>query len=461
MGNRTAFNVDILGGGLAGLFSAYHLTGAGIPVTVYEEKDRIGGNCVTHASGEFRFDSGAHRFHHKDVASTETMKSLLGDCLRLTDTPSRIYSDRKLVNFPLSAFNLLKSLGVLGFARSTYQIVRSRLCGPPVAEGDLKRFATRAYGSEIAERFLLNYSEKLWGVTPDRLSSDMARIRLKGLTVQGFLREALRGAKGEAGHLDGSFYYPEDGIGTIADTLAAVGSATIMTRSRVTGVEHDGRRITSIVLNETDRVAVDRVISTIPLPHLLKMMYPPPDRAIMAQVRKLRYRSLILVALFLEKASVTPDATIYFPDSDFIFTRAYEPRNRGRAMAPPGRTSLVLEVPCDLGDDKWDMADEDLVGLVLSQLAVTGWIAPGEILGTEVRRMEHAYPILDMDAVGITKLVLGFLDRFSNLTVSGRTGRFTYCSIHDLMKESRDIALDFVRQSSRMQGQVVTTEYAN
>lgn len=457
--NRKPQHIAILGGGLAGLFAAYHLTEAGFPVTVYEEKDRIGGNCVTYRSGDFYFDSGAHRFHDMDWVATETIKGLLGDCLKRTDTPSRVYSGGKLVDFPLSALNLLKSLGMLGFARSTYQIARSRLMGPREPEGNLKGYVTRTYGSEIAERFLLNYSEKLWGITPDRLSSGIAKVRLKGLSIQGFLKEAVRGTRGKTGHLDGAFYYPEDGIGAIADRLAeAVGSGVIRKRSKVTKVEHNGRRIQSIVINGADRVDVDELISTIPLPHLLEILDPLPEEAVMAPASTLRYRNLILVAVFLPKDSVTPDATVYFPESDFVFTRAYEPKNRARSMAPPGRTSLVLEVPCDPGDCHWHMPDEKIVELVLSQLAVTGWVMPGEILGAEVRRMEHAYPVVDVDTVRITERLLGFLEGFSNLRVSGRNGRFVYCSIHDLMKESREIARDFVQPILDELSQTLKTE---
>ncbi len=441
MNNRQPQHVAILGGGLAGLLAAYHLREAGLPVTVYEERDRIGGNCVTFRSGDFYFDSGAHRFHDKDKAATETIKRLLGDCLESTDAPSQIYSGGKLVDFPLSPLNLLKSLGILGFARSTYQIARSRLTGKSEPAGDLKGYATRTYGSAIAERFLLNYSEKLWGTTPDRLSSGMARIRLKGLTVQGFLRDAMRGRGSQAEHLDGAFHYPDRGIGAIADTLGEViGSESIRTRSRVTRVLHDGSRVRSIILNGVERVDADEVVSTIPLPHLLGIMDPSPGEAVLAPARTLRYRNLVLVALFLRKDSVTPNATVYFPEKDFVFTRVYEPKNRGRSMAPPGQTSLVFEIPCDPGDAHWNMVDEELIDLVRSQLAAIAWVKPEEIVGSETRRMEHAYPVVDVDAGGIRDEILGFLERLSNLRISGRNGRFVYCSIHELMIESREIA---------------------
>jgi protoporphyrinogen oxidase len=268
----------------------------------------------------------------------------------------------------------------------------------------------------------------------------VAKVRLKGLSIQGFLRDAVRGARSGGAHLDGSFYYPECGIGMIADALGEViGPGRIRKCSRVSKVEHDGCRIRSIIVNGRKRVEVDRVVSTIPLTHLVRIMDPAPGEDVMAQARALSYRSLILVALFLRKTSVSPEATVYFPEKEFIFTRAYEPKNRGSYMAPPDETSLVLEIPCDSGDRYWEKADERMVELVLSQIEDTGLIAHKEILGTEIRRIEYAYPVVDLESESRTTALLQFLDGFSNLAVAGRNGRFVYCSIHDLIIESRKI----------------------
>jgi protoporphyrinogen oxidase len=432
--------ISILGGGLAGLFAAYHLKQAGFPVTVYEARDRIGGNCVTFRCGDFRLDSGAHRFHDKDRTATQTMRDLMGGSLRRTDAPSRIFSGGRFVDFPLSPLNLVKSLGVVDFARSTYQIARSRWAGKEDSDHDLKGYATRTYGSTIAERFLLNYSEKLWGMMPETLSSGLAKTRLKGLTIQGLLKEAILGEKAKTEHLDGAFYYPQLGMGAIADRLGdIIGSGNIRKSSRVTAIVHDGRWIEAIILNKHKVIDVDVVISTLPLRGFVELMEPSAGEAILAHAQRLRYRNLILVAFFLRKQTVTSDAVVYFPDKDFVFTRAYEPRNRSSFMAPAGRTSLVLEVPCDPGDGVWTMPDEQIVQLVLSQLSATGWVKPGEIMDTWVGRMDHAYPVVGVDAAEITGMVLGFLKTFTNLRVSGRNGRFVYCSIHDLMKESEEI----------------------
>jgi protoporphyrinogen oxidase len=425
---------------VAGLSAGYYLRKNNLPFTVYEKGSRIGGNCATFRFGDFYLDSGAHRFHDKDEVSTEVMKDLLGDDLQETHTPSQIYYKGQMIDFPLAPLGLAKHLGLRGTARACYQLVKSRWKNGDRFVKDLKRFATHTYGKTIAERFLLNYSEKLWGTTCDRLSADMARTRLKGLGLHAFVKEAVNGGR-RAGNLEGSFYYPRQGIGTIAQRLGeSCGWENIRTKSEVTRINHDGGRIQSIVINGSETVDVTEVISTLPLTRLLSVMEPPPETGVLTSAEKLRFRGLVLVALFLKKPSVNPNATVYFPDGDVAFTRAYEPRNRSLHMSPQGRTSLVLEVPCDPGDSYWTMEDHEIMRLVISQLEDIGWIQWRDLLDFAVWRIEHAYPVVEVTTGDTLVRIHKVLGDFHNLRIAGRNGRFVYASIHDLLRSSREIA---------------------
>jgi monoamine oxidase len=53
----------IIGGGIAGLTAARHLTEAGLCVTLLEARDRIGGRIFTHSSGDFPVELGAEFVH--------------------------------------------------------------------------------------------------------------------------------------------------------------------------------------------------------------------------------------------------------------------------------------------------------------------------------------------------------------------------------------------------------------
>ncbi len=132
----------VLGGGPAGLAVGFYGQSAGFTFRIDEAQNRVGGNCITLQHGEFRFDSGAHRFHHKDPQVTAEIRQLLGPDLRK-----------------------IKTLGPVNITKATVSLLRGRL-GKPSAHRSFRDFAVHSYGADIASRFLLNYSEKLCARRP-------------------------------------------------------------------------------------------------------------------------------------------------------------------------------------------------------------------------------------------------------------------------------------------------------
>ena len=432
--------MTILGGGPGGLAIGYYARKRGIPCTVYEATGRLGGNCVTLRHGEFLFDSGAHRLHDQDAEATAEIKALLGDDLRQINVPSLIYSEGQYIDFPLSPLNLAGALGLPVFVKAGLEVLRARLGGRGGAGADFESFALRTYGRTLAERFLLGYSEKLWGAPCRRLSPRIAGKRMQGLTLKTFVKEALLGRGAKTEHLDGSFFYPRRGIGMIPDALgAACGEEHIRRESAITGIRHDGKRIAAVEVNGGQEMDTGFVVSTLPLDRFLQMMTPRPPDDVLAVARGLRYRNVVLVALFLNRESVTHAATLYFPGPEFPFTRLYEPRNRSAAMSPPGRTSLVVEMLCQGDDPVWAMADSRLVERVLQPLFKTRMITEREVMDSAVTRMSHAYPVLEAGFEEKLDHVMTYLGQFKNLEFSGRSGRFAYTHLHDLMRSGRAI----------------------
>lgn len=433
----------ILGGGIAGLAVALYAKRSGLPFTLYEASERLGGNAATLRNGDFLFDTGAHRFHDKDPGATAEVLALLSEDLDRLRVPSLIYWRGKHIDFPFLPWNLLKSLGPAAFSASAVQALAARLKDDRAA-GDFDSYARRAYGDGIAERFLLNYSEKLWGLPCRLLADGVSGERVKGLTLRTVLLEAVAGRKAGTRHVDGAFFYPRRGIGEIADRLAAAcGRESLRTGAAATKVIRDASRILAVETSRGETIAADAVASSVPLPDLVRMLSPAPPADILRHASRLRFRRLVLVALFLERESATRAATLYFPDREFPFTRVYEPRNRSPLMAPAGRTSLVAEIPCWEDDETWRAEDGVLIERTAGPLKRAGWVGNGDIIGADVRRLACAYPVLERGAGPSRDAVLSYLGTFRNLRLSGRAGRFAYSWIHDQLRAGREVVRDF------------------
>ncbi len=432
-------HISILGGGPAGLAVGYYAKLNHLPFTIHEASSQIGGNCVTFSRGEFRFDSGAHRLHSRNREAIAQFQQLLGSDLLQVDAPSQIYHNGQFIDFPLSPINLCRGLGWRASLQAGLDWCRSR-CKRADTKGCFENFARFLYGDKIASQFLLNYSQKLWGLPCDRLSASISGKRLQGLTLITLLKEAILGRQKATEHLDGCFYYPRHGIGQVSQKLAEFcGWENIQENSKITGIYCGDRQVKAIEVNHQTWLDVARVVSTLPISLVLELMVPQPPPEVLAIARSLRFRHLILVTLCLQKESITRNASVYFPASDFPFTRVYEPKNRSPLMAPKGKTSLVAEIPSQMEDPLWQLPDQQLTQLVTAHFARIHWLTEADILDTSVIRIPYAYPVLELDYEQKIQSLLRFLRPLQNLQLSGRNGKFLYTHLHDMMTFGKEI----------------------
>ena len=439
--------ITVLGGGPAGLAAGYYARKHDLNFRLFEASGRVGGNCVTLNHKGFLFDSGAHRFHDRIPEVTAEVSAMLRNELVKARAPSKIYYQGNLINFPLQPFDLLKNIGVLSFTGSGIEVMLTKFKRNSEEE-NFECFAINKYGKTLAGKFLLNYSEKLWGLSCKHLSPYISGSRMKGLDLASFLREWVFGARRNTQHLDGEFYYPKKGIGQITEALAhGCGLKNISLHARITRILHNSNQIEAVEINGEKRHKVDEVISTLPLSVLVSMLRPKPPPHLLEAARQLRFRNMILMLVAVKQPQVTPFASIYFPEQQFPFTRIYEPKNRSLHMSPSGKTSLVVEIPCFLNDDVWQMDENSLREILLPEAVSTGLLKHTDILETKFFKMPNAYPVLDISSIESTRILQEFLSQFHNLHLLGRNGTFRYLHIHDLMNKGRKVIHKMVTTS--------------
>ena len=217
---RPVSQLTVLGGGPAGLATGHFARKQGLPFTIFEASPRAGGNATTFQEGPFRFDSGAHRFHDRDSGHDE------GGSEPPRSRPARVLhskpdsSRRPVGRFPAIAVELAHRARA-GGVRARGGQPASRAPCPDEGAGQLRGVrVSNWYGADIARRFLLGYSEKLWGLPCRQLSPAISGgARLDGLSFILFFAQAIRRSTNGSAHLDQRLYYPRYGFGQIADKL--------------------------------------------------------------------------------------------------------------------------------------------------------------------------------------------------------------------------------------------------
>ena len=429
-------DIQILGGGPAGLAAGYFAEKHGLDFVLFEAGSDVGGNCRTLRIGDFRFDTGAHRFHDKDPSVTCEVKKLLGSDLFHVDAPSEIFYEGQFFHFPLTLSDLAGKLD----AKTLFKIAWDKLrVGHGKPADDFARFATNRYGKTLAERFLLNYSEKLWGEPPRKLSVAVSGGRLKGLNLKNLIRSALLGDAPAQQHMDGSFLYPKYGIGMIADKLSeSIGSERIHTKNRVSRLIHKAGKIQRVILNDGEtEIPAATVINTLPLTLTLKILDPPPSPELIAAAAEIKYRHLVLCAFCLNRNSFSLNASLYFPSDVFPFTRLYEPKNRSPYMAPEGQTAIVLELPCYAADAVWNMSNKTLREEVWEALCRVKPIREEEVICFQTYKLPFAYPVLTVGIEEKISSLIEYLAAFENMHLIGRSALYRYLHLHDLFKAGK------------------------
>jgi protoporphyrinogen oxidase len=425
----------ILGAGPAGLAAGLALARAGWRVEVFERDAVVGGLARTVERDGFRFDIGGHRWFTKKDHLNHFLVDVVGDELVMVDRISRIYFEGKYVDYPLRVGNVLSKVGPSTSARAIGDFVKTKVASswsrkPVVSMEDAY---VAQFGQTLYELFFRRYSEKVWGGTCDQLSGDWVEQRSRGLTLPTLIRDAITPNHAKTESLIEQFMYPRLGFGRICERMAAEIEArggSIHVNSSVVGVRHNGRAITSVVISDGHHersVLGDAFISSIPMTHLAQLLRPGPSPAILEAAGSLGYRDLITVNVMIDRPQVSTDTWVYVHEPRASFARLHEPRNWSPDMAPPGKTSLVLEFFCDAGDALWQRSDDDVCDLAVRELQdVLGFVNVSEVMGAFAIRSREAYPRYSLGYGDPVAAIGQHLRSYGNLSTVGRGGTFRY-----------------------------------
>src|SRR6185436_930499 len=201
--------IAIVGAGLAGLSTAYHLDG--LPYRLFEREREAGGLCRSYQVDGFTFDMTGHLLHFRQAEIKTLVESLLAGRLERHVRRSFIYSYRTYTEYP--------------FQVNTYglppEVVRDCLLGfiatltqPPPSgashDRSFKAWILDNLGEGFARHFMVPFNEKLWQVSLDELTSDWVSWLIPKPALKDVVNGAL-GIKDQAFGYNPTFLYPAQG----------------------------------------------------------------------------------------------------------------------------------------------------------------------------------------------------------------------------------------------------------
>ena len=442
--------VVILGGGPCGLSAAWELSGTGKNVVIIEAQSSLGGLCKTIRYKGFNFDLGGHRLISENNELLNKISALMGDELLISERISAIRLNGREFQYPLSAGDILKQTDIRFLSEClmdyVYQSIYKRIKHSP--DTSFEDWVINRFGKKLYNTFFKDYTRKLWGIPPDKLSSDWAAERISLLSLWDVVLRLCGLGKNTPRTYTRNFFYPKQGIGQIFEFIAEEikeNGGNIILNARFKRLLLEGDSVKGIIydVNGKDEVIdCDWVISTIPITDLLCN----PDRGGEWQdaseaVRSLRYRSLRFLNILIDKPEIGKNTWTYIPDGKYIMTRIQEPGKRSPHNAPDGKTSLILEIPCFYNDEVWEMPDDLLFKRCINDLLKLGIDVKNKVIDYFYTREKHAYPIYHLDYKHHLKELTSFLDSKENIISSGRNGLFRYIFMDRAMEMGFEAAM--------------------
>lgn len=408
--------IVIIGGGLAGLSTAYHL--GDTPHVVLEAESTPGGLCRSRDIQGFIFDYTGHLLHLRDPRAIALIDELLPGELVETVRKAVIRSRGATLPFPYQAN--LHGLPPEFVARCIVEFVETlNRDVPDDPATSFEDWALAVFGRGICEGFMFPYNQKLFRRKPSRMTADW----VSWAVPKPNLEEVVRGAAGVANTgmgYNATFRYPaHGGIGVLPEALARR-VEHLRCNCPVSAVDLDARRVT---LASGESMSYDQLVVTAPLPAFLSMvrgggrdwrsMSPRLDASIVACLN-----------LGVAREGMGDGVHwMYFPDDDVPFYRAGFPSNFSRAVAPPGTSSMYVETGLRQ-DEPFDA--EALSSAMEQGLRDAGILLPDDrVLVRDLVKVDPGYVIFDRQRQETMAEAVPAL-REHGVHLIGRYGAWTY-----------------------------------
>jgi protoporphyrinogen oxidase len=423
--------VVVLGAGLTGLSTAWHLAQRGVEAAVLEREADPGGACRTLAQDGFEFDLTGHLLHlgrpeSEDLlarlgvrAAMRRRRRLAGVALAGTVTPYPI----QIHTHRLPA--AVRRDCLLGFVEA-----HLRQQGQDHPDGSFAEWVLSRFGEGFARHFFFPYNAKLYRTPVGELTTEWVGRYVPRPSLAEVVDGALGLFHGAVGY-NASFYYPRrGGIRLLADALAA----RVPGLRLGTAVAAMDLNQKTLVLDSGEVVEWDRLVSTVALTELVRLAANAPS-AVGELAGTLRAVAVVNFNLGVRGRSPRREHWLYVPEERYPFYRVGIPSNHG-SVGPAGCHTLSVEVSVEAGTP----IAPDLLHRCLGGLEELGLLDDRRAVETvATARIDPAYVVFNA-ARPAAVAALGSYFREAGVVLAGRWAQWKYSTMEDALWDGANVA---------------------
>lgn len=411
-------NIAILGSGMAGFGAAHRLHIQGHHATLYEKRPYHGGHTASYVfENGFTIDEGPH----VSFTKVERMQKLLADSVeqqfeRLRTKVNNHWKGHWIKHpAQCNLYGLPQDL--------TINILKDFIHAQHHEYGEIKNYRDwlhASFGKTFAETFPMEYTVKYHTTTADNMSTDWVGPRLYRANIEEVLRGALSPSTPDVHYID-QFRYPSYG-GFVSYLRMFMEQANLHLDHELVEI-HPSRK--ELRFKNGKVAPYDHLISSVPLPDLIKMIVGVPADVFQAS-QKLSCSTVVIVSIGVNRADLIDAHWTYFYDRDYFFTRLSTPHLQSPHNVPSGCGSIQAECYYSAKYRPLDRTPDECIEPVIQDLKRCGVLREEDsILFKHSMLVPYANVIFDLERAPALKIVHGYLDDIG-VAYCGRYGDWAY-----------------------------------
>lgn len=410
-------NTIILGSGMAAWGATDRLRAEGIEPKLFDKNPFAGGHTATFENNGFYFDDGPHI----SFTSIERMQNVFAEAVdndyEILRADVDNWYEGHWVTHP--AIANLHGLPTELVAQVIEDFVDASAKPPPEVFANYYDWLLAAFGQTFADKFPAAYGRKYHTVDPKLMNTSWLGPRLYRPDFSELIRGALAPSAAKQHYVD-TFRYPKRN--GFAEYLAKFhASSELHLGHEAVAIDPAAKTVT---FGNGHVESYDRLISSVPLPELIKMMPAPPDIA--DHAANLTCSQCVVVNFGVRREDLSPCHWRYVYDEDIRSVRLSFPHMFSPTTVPDGCGAVQVEVYYSDKYKPLDHPPEDEIEPVRQELLRMGILREDdEYLVAEARYIPYANVIFDLDSGPGTEAVHGYLDDVG-VEYCGRYGDWAY-----------------------------------
>jgi protoporphyrinogen oxidase len=310
---------------------------------------------------------------------------------------------------------------------------------------NFEEFIYRMWGSGIARHFAIPYNQKLWTVPLTEMETSWLGGRVPLPDLEEIIDGALQPVAKPMGP-NARFGYPlRGGFQAMMSGFVPHIKGTIALNAEVMKISPEQHLIT---LADGRRFRYENMISTMPLPELIRLIGEEAPQAVRDAAAGLRHVSVRCVNLGIGRENISDKHWIYYPE-DTIFHRIFLQGNASPYCNPPGGFGLTCEISYSPAKPL-PFEGQKLIDRCVEDCIRVGMLTPDDKLITaNLVDMPYAYVVYDHVRARNVETAKKWLAK-CDIILSGRYSEWEYYnSDHAFLAGKK--AADTVRQLRPMQ----------